>query len=540
MPLPEHLRSKLLAEFSALARGSGTMSVRTALILAASYGGLLGPGLETPWNWVAKTQWILKAVELGSYGTASMIVEDNDIMTVLDALGPGVLELRRPFFSSPEIDVARLRLRVEEFAKMGDEAVASKIMPLICNSGSDPESPGSDSLDQAAGKEQADKTENESHGSPDRDDFLRQFTITRGSDLSFLDLDALDINFENKEDIVKSAYNNDLEAFIILLSGEGDPSSERLHYYASVAVMNGSLEVARFLTEQYGVGPNGAWQENTHFEDSIFFGRGKIARYYLSKGVDLEPKEPRRPSVLHYLPRYDDEPLARLVCNQLRDCGGLRRALSWVPTGEIFPDTTPLGAAMSTGAWKIACLYLQLGVEVDADMRIEQALELAVTPRSPATPIDLLRMILHCGGDPNAFVQDSSNPALQWPVWTSNILATQELLLHGAKPVLSDEHDFLLLAEEILQQRRDECPVDVVNEDGQVIQGSWEHARSASAVVLDMLTVAAKGQPEGKVQEVVRSADPACLGKYWMVVGKGPGMGAIEVDTLFTAEATQG
>ncbi|KAJ1338602.1 ankyrin repeat domain-containing protein 50 [Microdochium nivale] len=508
--------------------------------MAASYGGLLGPRLETPWDWVAKAQWILKAVELGSYGTASMIVEDDDIMTVLEALGPGVLELRRPFFNSPEVDVARLRLRVEEFAKIGDEVVASKLMPLICGSSADPQPPNSDTLDQAAGKEEADKTENKTHGSPGRDDFLRRFTITRGSDLSFLDLDALDINFENKEDIVKSAYNNDLEAFVVLLSEEDDPSLEKLHYYASVAAMNGSLEVVRFLTEQYSIGPNGAWQENTHFEDSILFGRGKIVRYYLSKGVDLEPKEPHRPSVMHYLLRSDDEPLARLVCNQLRDCGGLRRTLSWVPTGEMFHDTTPLGAAMSAGAWKIACLTLQLGVEVDADMRIEQVLELAVTPCSPAVPIELLRMILRCGGDPNAFVQDSSNPALQWPVWTSNVSATQELLLHGAKPVLSDEHDFLLLAKEILQQRRDECPVDVVDEDGKVIQGSWEHARSASAVVLDMLTIAAEGQPEGKIQEVIRSADPACLGKYWMVVGKGPGMGAIEVETPFFVEATQG
>jgi hypothetical protein len=176
----------------------------------------------------------------------------------------------------------------------------------------------------------------------------------------------------------------------------------------------------------------------THFEDSILFGWEDIARYYLSRGVDLEPREPTRPSVLHYLPRYDDEALARLVCEQLRDRGGLRRALSWVPTGGDLPGTTPLGAAMTAAAWKVACLYLQLGDDVDADMRIEQALDLAVIPRSPAAPIGLLRMILGCGGDPNTFVQ-GSNPALQWPVFTSNVLETSELLLHGAKPVLSDE-----------------------------------------------------------------------------------------------------
>jgi len=66
--------------------------------------------------------------------------------------------------------------------------------------------------------------------------------------LSFFDLDALDINFEEKEDIVKSAYNNDLEAFIILAEEHGpSPPSERLHYYASVAVMNRSLSSEAFM-----------------------------------------------------------------------------------------------------------------------------------------------------------------------------------------------------------------------------------------------------------------------------------------------------
>jgi hypothetical protein len=84
-------------------------------------------------------------------------------------------------------------------------------------------------------------------------------------------------------------------------------------------------------------------------------------------------------------------------------------------------------------------------------------------------------------------------------------------------------NDFLLLAEEILQQRGDECPVGVVDEDGKVVQDSWAHARTASAVVFEMLSIAARERPEGNlhIRELVKSADPACLGKFWMVVGKG-------------------
>jgi len=146
MPLLEYLQSKLLAEFSALAREF--VSIRAALIMPASYSWLLGPGLETPWDWVTKTQWTLKAIELGSYGTASMVVEDKDIMTVLDILEVRMLELRRLFFLSPEVDAARLRLRVEEFAKMGDKDVASKFMPLICRD-ADAKPSGNDSGDRA-------------------------------------------------------------------------------------------------------------------------------------------------------------------------------------------------------------------------------------------------------------------------------------------------------------------------------------------------------------------------------------------------------
>jgi len=77
-----------------------------------------------------------------------MVVEDKDIMTVLDILEVRMLELRQLFFLSPEVDAARLRLRVEEFAKMGDKDVASKFMPLICRD-ADAKPSGNDSGDRA-------------------------------------------------------------------------------------------------------------------------------------------------------------------------------------------------------------------------------------------------------------------------------------------------------------------------------------------------------------------------------------------------------
>ncbi|ORX97678.1 kinase-like domain-containing protein [Clohesyomyces aquaticus] len=74
MPLPEHLRSKLHAEFLILARDAP--SVRTALTLAAFYGGVFGEKYGSSQKVVAKTQWLLKAVELGSYATLNACVEN--------------------------------------------------------------------------------------------------------------------------------------------------------------------------------------------------------------------------------------------------------------------------------------------------------------------------------------------------------------------------------------------------------------------------------------------------------------------------------
>lgn len=212
MPLPNYLQNKLQAEFTILAQDSA--SIRTALTLSAFYGGILGPGIEKPWNLVAKSQWLLKAVELGSHAAVSAIILDKDVLAVLDMFGLQVLELRRPSFQSPEVDAERVRFRVEEFSKIGDEDVSSKLLPLITTTAPENADRGLGSRTSAMEA----TAQAESHGSRERDAFLQQFTITRGSDLSLLDSDALDMGFGDKEDIVKSAYNNDLEAFITLAS----------------------------------------------------------------------------------------------------------------------------------------------------------------------------------------------------------------------------------------------------------------------------------------------------------------------------------
>jgi len=64
MELSTHLHKKLVAEYVIAAKES--LDVRLAVTMAALYSRAVGPALEAPYSFIAKTQWLLKAVELGS------------------------------------------------------------------------------------------------------------------------------------------------------------------------------------------------------------------------------------------------------------------------------------------------------------------------------------------------------------------------------------------------------------------------------------------------------------------------------------------
>jgi len=108
-------------------------------------------------------------------------------------------------------------------------------------------------------------------------------------------------------------------------------------------------------------------------------------------------------------------------------------------------------------------LYLELGADINLETRDGPILQFIVTPQNPHPPIELLASVLDRGANPNAVIEDSP-PALQWPIFTSNVLPVQELLLHDANPVLSEGYDFCDYAKEKLQGCRNQFPVNVVDE----------------------------------------------------------------------------
>jgi ankyrin repeat protein len=529
MPLPEHLRAKLQAEFLVLARD--LPSVRTALTLAAFYGGVFGEKTGSGRNVIAETQWLLKAIELGSHATLNAVWEnDGLVIKALERYGGCILELRGPDFQSPEIDVQKLQSRLEEFIKMGDSEVPATVLRLLTQMPAC-ESNVCESQDEVAEIEEAEFTTAHNSATKRRDEVLKQFTLARGFDLDPFDTGAMDLQNLRKDPLHKSAYNDDLETFIAMSKdAELTEGSKALHYYAALAASNGSVRVASYLADHFHEGPNESWEGTTHLEDAILFGHSNIARMYLQKEAELVPSNDERPSVFYYLIRHEDIELARLFCEKMKTQGGLDRILNWKPTSGLSAGNSPLRAAVSSGAWKMSKLYLELGADINLETRDRPILQSVVAPRSPHPPIELLISVLDHGADPNVIIENN-HPTLQWPIFTSNVLAVQELLLHGAKPVLSEEHDFCDYAKEELLARRTQFPVNVVDEDGKVVEQNWNSAVAASELIADILSIAKDSQMgwESRIRQLVQHAPLDCLSKCWLVVGEGSNMAAIEI-----------
>ncbi|KAF1828985.1 hypothetical protein BDW02DRAFT_191341 [Decorospora gaudefroyi] len=529
MPLPEHLRSKLHAEFLVLAHDSP--SVRTALTLAAFYGGVFGEQTGSSRNVVAETQWLLKAIEMGSHATLTACLGNDGLVSkTLEDYGGYILELRGPDFQSPDVDVKELQSRLEEFEKMGDADVPATILRLLTNT-HPREDNDRGSQDPVTETAQVAAASAPSSATKQRDEFLKRFTLAKGFDLDPFDTGAMDLSNLRKDALHKSAYNDDLETFMAL-SREAHfvQGSERLHYYAALAVSNGSVRVASYLRDHFHEGPNESWDDTTHLEDSVMFGQSKVAKMYMHKDAELLPCNSERPSIFHYLIRHEDIELAKLFSSKMEAQGDFNRVLNWKPTSGDFVGNSPLRVALSSGAWKMSKLYLELGADINLQTRDGPILQSVIAPRSPHPPIELLASVLDRGADPNAVIENSP-PALEWPVFTSNVLAVQELLLHGAAPVLSEDYNFCDFSKEEFQGRRTQFPVNVVDEDGQEVEQSWASAVTASELVANILDIAKDRQPGWETQMLllVQQAPHDCLSKCWLVVGEGPSMAAIEV-----------
>jgi ankyrin repeat protein len=511
MPLPSGLMSKLLSEF--IVASYGTHSARLAFTMAAFYSGALGSGIDRPWDVVAKTQWLLKAVELGSFAAVSGIISDKNSCQILEEFGAKILEVRQLFFNSPSIDYQTLVYRLRGFADMPD---VESLNVLVFLGEAIPEEAERTITRLTYGKNERQQRIRLAIPSLSR---LEVFNLNRDSDLQVVDSDAFDIVLSNASEITTAVYNNNLENFISLAESSGLKSGDSdLEYFMSLAIFNGSKTVVRYLLDQYHVDPNQSWGEMSHLNNAIVFRRQSMVELFLSRNAMIEPAFGNKPSALHLVPRDDDPKLATLLCEHLNTKGTLQAVLNSSTTDGDLAGFTPVYVAMMCRSWKVAQIFLDYGADPNDGEDGAKLLDMSVLPMSTPTPLSILQTLLQKGAKTDWRTAQSRSP-LKMAIQSSNVLAVFHLLLHHASIIFADSTTAIEEAEYSVQEMQTGPRLEVLNVDGDLCPNGWEDCSQASSVILEMVRIASAKENDWKnnLGDLVSRSPETCRSKIWIL-----------------------
>ncbi|TGJ83364.1 hypothetical protein E0Z10_g5381 [Xylaria hypoxylon] len=519
MPLPAHMIGKLRQEYARVSDAED--AIRCAITLAGLYSGVIGPPIPWPWDVVAKIQWLLKAVELGSHPAISALIADKDAIEVLEELGSSIQNFHHQSFDSPRIDQQALLLRLKGFAEMPDRESANILIWL------------GGSLDwgifgRQLGGEAAGVAEDdggEVRITEENLSQLRRFVIHRHADLEMVDSDAFDLNSAGASPIDRSIYNNALEDFIVLSEEQGlQPRDEAAHRFMAKAIFHGSLDIFRYLVTMYAVRSNDEWNEMSHLLCAIMFRRGLMVEYLLEHGGLIELTQGNKLSGLHLACRCDDVELVATLCEYLKARGQLGQVIESRPSEGLMKGCTTAYTAACHESWKSLEILLQYGANPNCVVSGQPRLiSIAVQPRSPAVPMSILRIVLEAGAESN-YGEYLGSP-LRLAVGSSNVLAVFYLLLHGA--VVSDAA--LTDAEENAEDETDEI-LPVRDEDGKECKNGWGNMCEASLLVLRLLQIGRERREgwEQQLEETIQCPSQDWRGKLW-ISDKNPPSYTIEV-----------
>ncbi|RYP90664.1 hypothetical protein DL770_003202 [Monosporascus sp. CRB-9-2] len=518
MPLPTHLIGKLRQEYARMS--DATDAIRCAITLAGLYSGVIGPRITGPWNVVAKIQWLLKAVELGSHAAISVLMADKDVIEVLEEYGSSILNVHHQSFDSPQVDEAALLLRLKGFAEMPDEESANILVWLGGR-------PDWDIFEKRL-REKTGVVENDGGEVSTAEENLRQlsrFTIHRHADFDVVDSDAFDLNFAGASPIQRSVCNNALEDFAVFSEEQGlQPRDEAAHHFMAGAVFQGSLDIVRYLVTRYAVDPNDEWNGWSHLNCAVSFGRRLIVEYFLKHGGIIEPARDDKLSDLHLASRQDDPELVTILCEHLKTRGQLGQILESRPSEGPQEGWTVAYTAACCMSWKSLELLLQYGADPNCVVSDQPRLiRIAVEARSPAVPMSVLRILLESGAQPN-YGEYLWSP-LHWAVGSSNVLAVFYLLLHGVAVPDAALKD----AEENVEDETGQV-LPVRDEDGKECNRGWENMCEAASLVLKLLQIGRERRQDWKQQleETIRCPSQGWRGKLW-ISDKNPPSYMIEV-----------
>jgi hypothetical protein len=521
--LPAHLINKLGFEYSN-APSEGDAS-RNAITLAALYSGAIGPSIDQPWSSLAKAQWLLKAVELGSYAAVTSIMRDENVLRLIEDFGSRLLKVRHPCFRSPDVDPDALLRRLKGFATMPD--IDSLNIYGFLGGDPTPILDGEDSLNAAQLEARMEQRHRIRADAPHLFE-LERFTVNRHADLEIVDSDAYDVSFAGASKLNRSIYYNNLEDFVTLAEEQGIQAGDDAAQNCMVsAIFHGSLDVVRYLVHHYRISPNDSWEGMTHINSSILFQRQPVVEFFLESDAEVLPAHDDRASGLHLVSRHDNPALARLLCERLKSRDQLATVLESRPTEGGLAGWSVAYTAMACRTFANLSILLEYGANPDAGCAEDgkRLIDLAVAPMSPAAPISILLLLLQKGArahqpgkvdahnttPPEAY----ANSPLMWTVQSSNALAVFHLVAHDAPIPDAAIQD----AEENEAEMREDKVVPVFDEEGQECPDGWRNAAEATSLVATILRIGRQKQHGGwkqRLEAVVKEASEGCKGKMWV------------------------
>jgi len=514
MSLPTHLIGKLRREYGRFVDPAD--GIRCAITLAGLYSGAIGPRIDGPWNVVAKIQWLLKAIELGSHAAITAITHDENAIRLMEEFGPTLPKIRHQSFEGPEIDTDTLFRRLEDFALMPDEYSANILVWLGGHLDFDKFMKRLNK--QPAGSRAASDFVDDGDDGDDGDDsdLRRIFKSNRGADFELVDSDAYDLNFARASEISRSVYNNSLEDFIMLAEVEDmQPKDAEAQEYMAAAIFHGSLDVVGYLVHRYGVEANDSWNDMTHLNHSILFRRTVIIEFFLKLGAVLEEACGEKISGLHLVSRHDCPELITMLCKHAREQGKLSTILESKTSEGPLSGWTAAYTAMSCRSWKNLEILLEYGADPncttgDDDPRM---VELAVRPLSPAAPISILQMLLEKGARLNDELGYRGSP-IMWAIGSSNALAVFYILLYGATVTDAALED----ADETAAETLGSEALPVQDEDGEECEDAWEHMCEAASLIVKLLHIGRERQQhwEHQLEEAIKMPSQGWRGKMWV------------------------
>ena len=513
LPLPPGVISRLTSEYRVAARE--TRDPKIALYMATLYAGVIGSGVQRPWNVVAKAQWLFKATELGFYPSLNSLVVDKDVVRITKESGKKLFLFKHPTFEPPSIDFSELIKQLRSFAAMPDKLAVE----LLACLGEAP----SISQDETARIDTRTRKGQKSRVRSSLPNLFifERFTLNRTFDAGPIDSDASDLHILGKKGHVETyAYTDALESFIAAASALRF-TRQNGNMCMQLAIYGGARSVAEYLSQYYGISGDQEHDGMSHVDLSILFKRLDILRFFLKTGATVRPAEGNRLSGLHLASRHDNREMICILCEHLQATGSLQSVLESSISNGVLAHWTPITIAMNCHAYTNVFAFLDFGANPEtASEDGGRLIHQAVVPQCPAAPMSVLTRLIDVGADLNA-PDDHFQVPLHTAIGSTNVLAVYHLLAAGADcNLLSDAGETAIeAAEDIARCMRTEGHIETLNEEEDICEAGHDHCRNASEYILTMVTIATERSDGWKetLRKVAENIETHLKNKMWIV-----------------------